>query len=370
MNDQELCPQVPIELTIVVPTFKERDNVEELIRRVGDTFEGVNWEMVFVDDDSPDGTADLVFEINRSNPIVRGIKRIGRRGLSSACIEGICSSSAPYIAVMDADMQHDERILPKMLETLKENGLDVVVGSRFVSGGSTGGLPSFRVKMSRLATVLGQKLLGVKTSDPMSGFFVFTRSFFYEVVRNLSGKGFKILLDMMASCKREVKFAEVPYDMRARHQGQSKLDSVVLWEYMLLLVEKTIGKYIPVRFIFFVLIGILGALSHLLVLGTAFKVLELPFSTAQAAAIIVAMTINFFFDNMFTYADRRLRGKALWRGLAIFYLVCSTGALINLIISNYLFDYHLPWYVAGLIGAGIGAVWNYSISTHYTWKAD
>ncbi len=159
------------ELTIVVPTFKEHANVEELVRRVGVALPSVEWEMVFVDDDSPDGTADLVFEISHRDPRVRGIRRIGRRGLASACIEGICSSNAPYVAVMDADLQHDEGILPRMLATLKSGGHDLVIGSRYVQGGSTGTMPGLRAKMSRLATWIGGRWFGVGTTDPHERLF-------------------------------------------------------------------------------------------------------------------------------------------------------------------------------------------------------
>ena len=356
------------DLTIVVPTFNERENVEELIRKIDAALTGIDWEIVFVDDDSPDGTAELVFRINHDDPRVRGIKRIGRRGLSSACIEGICSSSASNIAVMDADLQHDETALPAMLKMLNQDDLDLVVGSRFTSGGSTGGLPSTRVKMSKFATFLGTKLLGVKTTDPMSGFFMLRRSFFYDVAHDLSGKGFKILLDIFASSRRDVRFGEVPYEMRAREHGESKLDMVVLWEYLLLLLEKSIGKLIPVRFIFFVMIGLFGSLIHLAVLLSCYSVLEKSFLVSQSVAVAVAMTVNFFFNNLFTYSDRRLRGLRMLRGLVIFYLSCASGAAINIAIASYLYDHGIHVALAGLLGAGVGAVWNYTLSTQFAWK--
>jgi dolichol-phosphate mannosyltransferase len=356
------------ELTIVVPTFNERENIEELIRRVTSALSAVSWEMVFVDDDSPDGTADLVFEISRGDPRIRGIRRIGRRGLSLACVEGICSSNAPYVAVMDADLQHDEAILPRMLEALKTGGGDLAIGSRYVQGGSTGEMPGLRAKMSRFATWIGSRWLGVATTDPMSGFFLLRREFFYEVVRDLSGKGFKILLDLIASAKREVRFVDVPYDMRARVRGDSKLNAMVLWEYLLLLCEKSFGKIVPVRFIFFVMMGLLGALLHVAVLTSLFYSFEVSFLAAQTAAVVVAMTANFFFNNYFTYADRRLKGARILRGIAIFYLTCAAGAAINLMVATYL--YHRGIYVplAGLLGAAVGAIWNYTLSTQYAWR--
>lgn len=355
------------DLTVVVPTYNERENLEELIGKVAAALEGIHWEIVFVDDDSPDGTAEAVFEISRREPRVRCIRRVGRRGLSSACIEGMCSSAAPYVAVMDADLQHDETILKGMYEKISSEDLDIVVGSRFTQGGSTGGLPGFRVKMSKFATFLGSRLLRVKTTDPMSGFFMLRRPFLYEVIHDLSGKGFKILLDLFASARREVRFGELPYNMRARAHGESKLDSVVLWEYLLLLCEKTIGKLIPVRFIFFVAVGLFGTIVHLSVLGAALN-FGAAFVVGQSIAAFIAMTINFIFNNIFTYADKRLRGLRFVRGLFIFYLACAIGAVINLIVATYLYDNSLPWWVAGLIGAGVGSVWNYSITAQYAWS--
>lgn len=356
------------ELTIVVPTFNETENVEELIRRVGEAMNGVEWEMVFVDDDSPDGTAELVFDISRRDRRIRGIKRVGRRGLSSACIEGICSSNAPFVAVMDADMQHDERILPRMLDELKTDGRDLVVGSRYTEGGSTGDMPGVRAKMSRLATWIGSRWLGVKTSDPMSGYFMLRRSFFYEVIHDLSGKGFKILLDIMASCRRNPSVADIPYNMRARAHGDSKLDTLVLWEYLLLLCEKSFGKVVPVRFVFFVMTGSLGALMHLAVLLTLFYQVGATFLISQTSAVIVAMTANFFFNNLFTYRDRRLKGRRILRGMLIFYLTCAGGAVINLAVALYLYREGIPVAIAGLLGAAVGAIWNYTLSTQYAWR--
>lgn len=356
------------ELTIVVPTFNEAANVEELIRRVDTAMNGIEWEMVFVDDDSPDGTAERVFQLSRHNPRLRAIKRIGRRGLSSACIEGICSSSAPFVAVMDADLQHDESILPQMLQELKTGNADIAIGSRYAHGGSTGDMPGIRAHMSRFATWIGSRWLGVTTTDPMSGFFMMRRPLFYEVVHDLSGKGFKILLDIIASAKRQLAIVDIPYTMRARRYGDSKLDTMVLWEYLLLLCEKSFGKIIPVRFIFFVMMGTLGALLHLAVLLPLYYSAGATFLTSQAAAITVAMTANFFFNNLFTYSDRRLKGWRMLTGILVFYLTCAFGAAVNLMISGYLFQRGIAVPLAGLLGAVVGAIPNYALSTQYAWR--
>jgi dolichol-phosphate mannosyltransferase len=242
------------------------------------------------------------------------------------------------------------------------------VGSRYTEGGSTGDMPGVRAKMSRFATWIGARWLGVQTTDPMSGFFMLRRPFFYDVIHDLSGKGFKILLDIIASAKGKVRIAEVPYDMRARQHGDSKLDTVVLWEYLLLLCEKSFGRLVPVRFVFFVMMGSLGALMHLAVLLTLYYEVGASFVVSQATAVMVAMTANFFFNNLFTYADRRLKGARILTGIIIFYLTCAGGAAINLAVAAYLFGHEIPVALAGLLGAAVGAIWNYTLSTQYAWR--
>jgi dolichol-phosphate mannosyltransferase len=360
---------VPIELTVVVPTFNERDNVAPLVGLLEGALQGIAWEVLFVDDDSPDGTADAVRALARDDARVRCLQRIGRRGLSSACIEGIMASSAPYVAVMDADLQHDEALLPGMLDRLRADTADVVVGSRYIGGGSTGELASGRVWISRIASALGQLVLKARVSDPMSGFFMLQRTYFDRVARDLSGKGFKILLDLLASGRRDVRVTELPYHMRARRHGDSKLDTMVVWEYLVLITDKLFGRYVPVRFVLFVGVGMTGVAVHLLLLGLLHRGLEVGFVLAQASATVVAMTSNYFLNNVFTYHDQRLHGLAMLRGLVTFYLACSIGAVINVQFAGFLFERAVPWFVAGFFGAIAGAVWNYAVTATFTWRA-
>ena len=253
----------PIELTIVIPTFKERDNVAPLLDRLERILAGIEWQAVFVDDDSPDGTADSVRAIAQRDRRVRVIQRIGRRGLSSACVEGILSSSSPYVAVIDADLQHDETLLPEMLKRVKAENLDIAVASRYAEGGSTEGWDWRRQWISRFAVYVAQFLFKVGLKDPMSGFFLIRREAFDGAVRRLSQQGFKILFDIMASSPRPLKFAELPYQFGERRHGSSKLDSMAAWQFGLLILDKLIGGYVPVRFVLFVLVGGTGVFVHL-----------------------------------------------------------------------------------------------------------
>jgi dolichol-phosphate mannosyltransferase len=360
-------PGRAIELAVVVPTFNERENVSAVVAGIETALTGIQWEVVFVDDYSPDGTADLIREIASTDRRIRVLERIGRRGLSSACIEGMLATPAPYIAVMDADLQHDESILPSMLEFIKANHLDVVVGSRKASGGSMGQFAADRLWLSNLGSRISRLVCHCEISDPMSGFFVVDRNYFHEVVRRLTGRGFKILVDLLASSRREVRTAEIPYHFRTRVRGESKLDVNVELEYLFLLVDKVIGNLVPTRFVLFALVGFLGVFVHLGVLGIFYRVLGMGFVASQATATAVAMTSNFLINNVVTFRDRRLRGKRLIAGLFTFCAACSVGALMNVSFANFLHR-SLPWYLAGVLGTMISSVWNYGVNTVLTWR--
>jgi len=363
-NASDYCP---VELSIVVPTFNERDNVEKLIEHIERALPDVRWEILFIDDDSPDGTADVVRALAQAKPYVRCLQRIGRRGLSRAVIEGLLASSAPVVAVMDADLQHDETILPTMLDRIQHSQTDIVVGSRYCAGGSIGGWDSQRAAMSRFATMLSRTVVTQQLTDPMSGFFMIRRETFQRIVRRLSGEGYKILLDLFASSPEPLSFSEVPYTFRERTAGESKLDSAVVWEYLLLLVDKQFGHIVPARFILFSLVGLSGVGVHFLALAAAFKAFGLDFPIAQTLATLIAMTTNFALNNILTYRDRRLRGMRFLTGLFTFYLVCSIGVIANVGVANFVFERDYTWWLAGGAGALTGTVWNYAASSILTW---
>jgi dolichol-phosphate mannosyltransferase len=359
--------QLPIELSIVIPTFNEKDNVEKLIEGIERALPNVKWEIIFIDDDSPDGTADFVRRLTQSKPYVRCHQRIGRRGLSRAVIEGILSSSAPVIVVMDADLQHDESILPTMLDQIRDSQTDIVIGSRYCAGGSMGAWNSQRAAMSRFATLLSRTIVTPRLTDPMSGFFMIQRETFHRIVRRLSGEGYKILLDLIASSPEPLRLVEVPYTFRERVAGESKLDSAVVWEYLLLIVDKKFGHIVPARFIFFSLVGLSGVGVHFVALATTFKFLGLQFPLAQTIATLSAMTSNFVLNNILTYRDMRLRGRRFFTGLVTFYLVCGIGVIANVGIANFVFQRDYTWWLAGGAGALVGTVWNYAASSIFTW---
>jgi dolichol-phosphate mannosyltransferase len=356
------------ELTVVIPTFKESENIWPMLELLDAALVNVAWEVVFVDDDSPDGTAARVREIAQKRCNVRILERIGRRGLSSAVVEGILSSSANYVAVMDCDMQHDERLLIQMLDFLKAETFDIVVGSRYKVGGSVGAWDERRAWMSSLATKFSKLIISDELTDPMSGFFMVTRSSFNSSVRNLSTQGYKILLDILASSPRKLRISELAFTFRLRKFGESKIDSMILLEYGFLLIDKLTGGRIPARFVLFSIVGFSGIFVHFMVLASSYKTNLLPFDAAQAFATITAMTTNFVFNNLLTYRDKRLRGRDFVVGLLSFYAVCAVGVIGNVGIARYLFLNAYGWWLAALAGVLVGSVWNYAASAAFTWR--
>lgn len=359
-----------LELAVVVPVFNEAKNVATMVARLDQVLAGRAWEVIFVDDDSPDGTAGIARELGRVDPRVRVIQRIGRRGLSTACIEGMCATAAPLVAVIDGDMQHDEVLLPAMADALNaERALDLVIGSRFVEGGGTGDWDRDRVAKSEFATRLSRRVLNADLSDPMSGFFMIRSDLLRTMVPKLSGIGFKILLDIMTASDRPLNFRELPYVFRTRTEGESKLDHVVAMEYLIALYDRMFGKIVPVRFAMFSAIGALGAGVHMTILSALYVGLGASFILGTIVATVVAMTFNFFLNNALTYRDRRLKGaRALFDGWVSFCVVCSVGAAANVGVAAFLHDVRAGyWALSAIAGIVVGAVWNFALSSRFTW---
>ncbi len=356
----------PLELAVIIPVMNEVANVAPLIERLEAALAGIGWEAIFVDDHSPDGTSDAVRAIARTDRRIRIVERIGRRGLSSAVIEGMLASAAPVLAVIDGDMQHDEGLLPALFASVLA-GTDIAIGSRYVAGGGTGSWDEGRAQASRLATRVANAVLPVQVSDPMSGFFAIRSACFTAALPHLSGSGFKILLDLIVSSPKAPAIAELPYVFRERTHGDSKLDTMVVAEYAQLLADKTIGRFVPVRLLMFLAVGMLGLGVHLSVLGGALAG-GVDFAVAQGAAVFTAMTFNFALNNVFTYRDRRLRGLRFVTGLLSFYAVCLVGAAANIGVGAWVHNLHNAWWVAGAAGALVGAVWNYAASSFVTWR--
>jgi dolichol-phosphate mannosyltransferase len=355
-------------LSVVIPTFNEAENVPVIAERIGAALADVDWEIIFVDDDSPDTTSTVAKALGERDGRVRCIRRVGRRGLAGACMEGALSSQARYVAVMDADLQHDERLLPRMVSILSRQEADVVVASRYIAGGAATGFSSSRRSISRAANFCAQKLAGVTVQDPMSGFFMARRDLLDAVAPELSNEGFKILFDILvASRRRQLKLVELPYEFARRLQGASKFDARNAFEFFALMMSRLSGRRLPPQFIAFVLVGGVGVGVQLVCLGIALSV-GLGFLGAEIAATLVAMTSNFLLNNALTYSDRRATGRHFVPALLRFYTVCSIGALSNVGTSSWLYAHYPVWWLAGLAGSMTAALWNFVGSSRFVWS--
>jgi dolichol-phosphate mannosyltransferase len=360
-------PQSSPELGIILPTFNEKANIIPILDALRTALPGQSYEVIVVDDDSEDGTASHARATAARYPELRVIQRINRHGLASACVEGMMASHSPYLAVMDCDLQHDEQILPEMLRRLKNEDLDLVIGTRNAAGGSMGEFAAGRKTISDTGRRLSKLIYSAEVSDPMSGFFVLDRRFLEEVVRSLSMTGYKILLDLLASSKRPVRLGEVGYTFRNRVHGESKLDLLVSLEYLELLFDKLIGDYIPPRFIFFCGVGLAGLALNVLLFEVISRILDWDLDAALISSSLLVITVNYYLNNQFTFRQFRLKGTKWWKGLVLFHIACSIGLVANLGIADGLVSRGISRAAAVLGGVAVGSLWNYAMSSILVW---
>jgi dolichol-phosphate mannosyltransferase len=339
------------------------------VAKLDAALKGIAWQVIFVDDNSPDGTAEEVKAVAQTDPRVQCLRRVGRRGLAGAVIEGALASAAPVVAVIDADLQHDETLLPAMLRLIQGDEAELVIASRYLDPeGLATGLSDARKQGSRLATWMGRQVLRNEVSDPVSGFFMARRQVWETAAPSLSTEGFKILFDLLASTPQPIRVAELPYRFRDRLAGESKLDRRVVIEYLSLILNKATGGAIPARAVMFALVGSTGFLVNVAA-AMALEALSAPlaFWQIQLLAAFTAMTSNFLVNNAVTYFDRRKKGLALLTAYVRFCLLCSAGLFVNVAVGSFLEDRLAMPIASTVTGAAFGAVWNYVTTTLAVW---
>ncbi|WP_131114674.1 glycosyltransferase [Lichenihabitans psoromatis] len=353
-------------LSVIVPTFNERDNVPILFDRLAVVLRHIPWEMIIVDDDSTDGTWNWARQKGATDTRLRCLRRVGRRGLAGAFIEGALCSSAPVIAVIDGDLQHDETILPAMWRLIADREADLVIGTRRIRGG--GGMSAPRRWISDVGAALSRIVLKRAVADPMSGFFMVRRDLIETIAPSLVSDGFKILVDVLLHIPRDLRVAEVAYDFRKRGGGDSKLDARVLVDYAGLIVHRLSGNLVPIRMTAYVLVGLAGLLAHIVLLRFMIHVTpKLGFHAMETLASFGAMPVNFFLNNALTFRERRVRGWSMVPALMLFGTVCSVGVLANLSVATWIFADTPRWWLAGFLGALVSAFWNYAVSAVVVW---
>lgn len=357
------------ELTVVVPTHNERDNVRPLYEHLKTALRGIAWEAIFVDDESSDGTSQLLLSLAKDDARVRIVERIHRSGLATAIIEGMMASSSPYIAVIDCDLQHDEKLLPKMLAELRaDTTLDVAIGSRHVEGGGIVEWSEWRQFVSKVGKSIVNWILPPGVHDPMSGFFMVRRDFLRQHVGHLTGRGFKILVDLLHVARKTCRFKEIPYQFRPRTSGESKLSARAVGDLFVQIVDHLIGRVVPIEFLLFVVVGLVGLLVHSVVLYTCYRLMEMPFVYSQISSALTTMAFNYYLNNVITFRGREWKGRGILIGLLIFYAFCSFGLIVSVSVALLLFDFTHSWLLSGIIGALFGGVWNYSTNNSLNWR--
>ncbi len=360
-------------LSLILPTYKERETLPILIPKIVDTLKAVDHEIIIVDDNSPDRTWEVARRLARQYPNVLVIRRVGRRGLSSAVIEGFLAAKGDVFAVMDADGQHDMSLLPKLAAAVEENH-GMAMGSRYMEGGSVGDWKGFRARMSRLGTSLAHWVCQVRVTDPMSGFFAISRETFEETLPRLNPKGFKILLDLLVHVRPDTMMKELPYSFSERIGGESKFSTQVRIQYLEFLYDATVGRFIPLTLVKYCIVGAIGVAVNLaayfatvlaLSESSAYGLLSLPLLAGIEAAII----FNFVLNNAWTFSYSKLRGSKAVTGFIKYNIVCAFGALATIAVTNYLFSYGISMVGSLALGAFVGMIWNYTIGRLFTWNA-
>ncbi len=360
----DVSDQEDLDVSIIIPTRNERENLPVLIENLQEVMEGRHFEIVIVDDDSEDSTWQVAEELSHRYRNIRVIRRINRKGLSSAITEGFILGKGKYVAVLDADLQHDHRLIAAMFDQIGD--CDVEIGSRYMDQKSVPGWDSWRSRLSRAGTVMAQKLLKQEVSDPMSGFFMIRRKIMQEIAPQLFEHGYKILFDILIR-RPDLKVKELPYDFKARLYGTSKLTAAVIFDFADLLISRAIPSRFNFQFIRYGAVGASGVVIHLFTLYVLYVVMGLLYPVSLVFAIETAMVSNYALNNQWTFKEHRFLGLQWWKGLVKFNLACMLGSALNLAIGWYLVEKTVPWFYASVLGIWVGTSWNYLSNRFFTW---
>ena len=329
-------------------------------------------ELLFVDDDSADGTAERVRELAHSHGCLHLIRRVGRHGLSSAIKEGILDATGDVVIVMDCDGQHEPAAVARAVEQLLDTASDLVIGTRFHPQAEIAGLSRQRERNSTLANRVARFSLPRygNLTDYMSGFFALRPERCLTYVRQVDVNGFKFLYELLALSRGQLKVAEVPLSFQPRLAGESKLDLAVVWDLGVSILHTLLLRALPRRAVSFALVGTSGILLHLLVFAIMRRLVGLSFEQAQGLAVVCAASSNYLINNVLTFRAQQLRGRALLIGLLRFLLVTSLGMVANVGVSSAFYrQVSHPPLLALLAGIAVDFVWKYAASSRFVWNS-
>jgi len=349
-------------VTIVVPTYNEAENIGRLIREITKSMENSgykdNFEILVVDDDSPDGTCLEVRRLAEKDRRIRCLLRRNKKGLATAILRGIHWARGEYVVVMDADFQHPPEVVPKLVETAIRTGADIVVASRYTRGGGVSGWSRLRLLMSKTAILIARILVpGARsTSDPMSGFFLVRKSVVEE--EKLNPRGYKILMEMLEKLSYS-KVVDVPYVFRNRLAGKSKLGARTIIDFLIHALQLS-----PMTR--FATIGLLGALANLIVMSLLL-ILGVNKYLASLAGIEAGILFNFVFHEAWTFKTK-LKGN--WKERLVKYHLASAGGTSTTFLTMALLTSLAGFSAVAAQAAGIAAGFalNYALSLTKIWS--
>jgi len=373
------------QVSIIIPTYNESHNIIRILKSIGENLpKNTTAEAIVVDDNSPDSTGKIVDEYLKNVKKIAGytmdiIHRTSKNGLSSAILSGIQKAKGDMIVVMDSDFSHPPQVIPKLIESLKKYQCDVVIASRYISGGKINGWTLKRKIMSKIATLIAKKGLGVKTKDPMSGFFAFKKNILKGI--NFDAIGYKILLEILVK-KNEIAVKEIPYTFENRSLGSSKLDRSTITDYFKSVwklykfgeSEEKEEKRRSVHFISkasrFYTVGLSGfGVNYLISLLFAGGISDLWYLHANLIGIIASISTNFLLNKTWTFCDRDFSFKRTIKQYGKFVTFSSIGALVQLGMVFYLVDEYQLSYPLSLVLAVLSAAFgNYILNKKYTFK--
>jgi dolichol-phosphate mannosyltransferase len=358
-------------VTIVLPTYNERGNIEPLLQQLLPLQQRFSLEILVVDDDSADGTAELVRELAHAEPCLRLIRRVGRSGLASAIKEGLLDATGDIAVVMDSDGQHEPASVERAIDMLLQAECDLVIGSRFHPEARIHGLSDRRETGSSWANASARFSLPrayAGLSDYMSGFFALRLEPLLPLIRSVDVNGFKFLYELLAVSRGRLCTAEVPLCFQPRTYGSSKLDLAIFWDFLISILHSLSFRLLPRRAISFGLVGLSGVAVQLLV-TQLLMLARFGFSQALPFAVVAAASSNYLINNALTFRFQRLQGLALLRGLLKFLLVASLPVLANVGLASAFYSFvarNTFW--AQLAGILVVFVWNYAASSRFVWN--
>jgi len=372
------------QISIIIPTYNEAENICPILESISENLpKNSETEVIIIDDDSPDGTSSLIENYKKLIQIphysVSLIKRKGERGLSTAILRGIEKATGNLIVVMDSDLSHPPHVIPQMIETLQNTKCDIVIASRYISGGAIKGWPIKRRMISKGATKIAQTGLGIKTNDPMSGFFAFRRHILNGI--KFDAIGYKILLEILVKVNG-VKIEEIPYTFVDRKYSSSKLDASTIFDYCRAVwklyrygkSKRAAEKRTSVRFLSkaarFFTVGASGVLVNIIVsMFFETEIINFWYLHANVVGILVSMTSNFFLNKIWTFEDKIFTFKRTSFQYGKFIFFSSLGAIVQLSMVFYLVEEHGFWYPLALIlGVMIAAMSNFILNKKWTFN--